>query len=152
MRIVIAPYSAQLRSGRTNAKSYPWWTELVALINCDTVQVGIKGEDRIKGVGEFLQDFPLPKLRRVIEEADGWVSVDSWLPHFCQAERLKAGVVLWGPSDPLVFGYPANLNILKDRKYLRPLQFQDWQGVVHNYDAFVRPELVASQVLDFFRC
>ena len=50
--------------------------------------------------------------------------------------------MLFGQSDPLIFGHPENINLLKDRKYLREQQFWWWEQCEYKEDAFVRPEEV----------
>jgi hypothetical protein len=54
----------------------------------------------------------------------------------------KPGIVLWSVSDPEIFGYPENLNLLKDRKYLRKDQFAVWEAVTLDPETFVGPEEV----------
>lgn len=149
MKIVIAPYSAQLVS-RLNAKNYPWWERLVELLNregYEVVQIGVSGEDRIEGVGLFVTNWPFAKIKDLINQSATWISVDSWLPHFCHCERLKAGIVLWGPSDPRIFGYRENVNLLRDRSYLRHFQYAPWDEVEFNANAFVYAENVLPHVL-----
>lgn len=152
-RVIIAPYSAALRTKPINPKSYPvrFWQQVVAKLNAldiEVIQIGVQGEQRVEGVSQFIIGWPLPKLRELIEDCDTWASVDSFLPHFCFSERLKSGVVIFSQSDPLVFGHPENVNLLKDRKYLRALQFQGWEDVPYNEAAFVLPEVVVEAVVD----
>jgi len=144
--IVISPYSKKLRSGKTNPKNYPYWQTLVPLIfglGYQVVQVGVEGEDQL--VPDFRKNLSLPELRKVIRECDTWISCDSFLQHLGWDERKK-GIVLWSVSDPVIFGHPENINLLKDRKYLAPMQFGWWEFVDHNPDAFVEPQLVANAV------
>ena len=145
MRLVVAPYSTP-----APPKSYPWWDEVLSQLDSEIIQLGIPGEQRLECASQFIQGWPLAKIRPIIQDADGWLSVDTWLPHFCWTERLRAGVVLWSVSDPLIFGHAENLNILKDRAYLRPLQYKDWRGEAYNEDAFERPEVVVERVRQFF--
>ena len=106
----------------------------------EVIQIGVLGEDRVEGVDQFIQGWPLRKLREL--EWDSYVSVDNFWPHYCHMERLKGGIVIFGMSDPQVFGYPQNINLLKSRAYLRPFQFSHWFDVSYNPDAFVTPETV----------
>lgn len=145
MNIAIAPHAAKLPTGIRNAKDYPWWRELVAALNAEghvVTQLGVKGEDRIDGVGRYVQGFPLDKLVDVIRECDTWISVDSWLPHFCATMRLQPGIVIWGQSNPKVWGYPTNINLLKSPEYLRPYQYAPWFDIQHTDDCFVEPDVV----------
>ncbi len=106
------------------------------------VQIGIKGEERIEGVAQFIQDFPLDKLISVINDCDRWCAVDSFLPHFCATMRLKSGVVIWSRSSPRVWGYPHNINLLKDKSYLREYQYAHWWDCEYDENAFVEPDVV----------
>lgn len=148
-RIIISPYSAKLADGRVNAKSYPHWLKLVQLLNregYEIIQIGVAGEDRIEGVAQFVQGWPFNKLKQLIEDCALWISVDNFLPHFVHCECRKPGVVLWGPSDPRIFGYPENVNLLRGRDFLRPHQMQTWNEWDHNPLAFVYAENVLPHV------
>ena len=145
MRIIIACWAAKMPNGNRNAKNFPYWSELVALLNAEgheVIQVAGGGEDRIEGTAMFLQGFPLEKLEHVLREADTWISVDSWLPHFCATMRLKSGIVIWAQSNPKIWGYPTNVNLLKSPEYLREYQYAPWFDVPYNEDAFVEPQVV----------
>lgn len=149
MKILISPYSAKLRSGQTNPKNYPYWPKLVDLLNRDgyeVVQIGVSSEDRIEGVGEFIQGWPFDKLHQLVNDCAAWISVDNFFPHFAHCERLKPGIVLWGQSDPKIFGYPENNNLLRSREYLRQFQYDWWDAAVYRADAFVYAENVMPHV------
>jgi hypothetical protein len=138
--IIIAPYAQKLRNGKNNPKNYPWWPELITSIKYDTiVQIGVEGE--IQLVEDFRKNLSLGELKELVLECRTWISVDSFFQHFAWDLR-KPGIVLWGQSDPLIFGHPENTNLLKDRKYLREKQFWLWEQCEYNAEAFVRPEEV----------
>lgn len=144
-KILISPYSARLHNGLPSPKSYPYWKQLVALLNRDgweVIQIGLKDEDRIPGVGQFIQNWPFDKLVDLARECDTWLSVDNFWPHFCNYHRLKPGVVIFGPSDPSIFGYYQNANVLRSREYLRPHQYGSWTEWHHDPGAFVYAENV----------
>ena len=151
MNILIAPFSQKLRppkEGKTNPKNYPWWPELIELLKDHSItQIGVEGEPRLAPT--FLKGLQYNHIKTLVNEKDFWISVDSFLPHLAQFTN-KNGVVLWGPSDPLIYGYSNNLNILKDRSYLRPDQFNIWEAIDHNPDAFVKPEEVYTKIKEFF--
>jgi ADP-heptose:LPS heptosyltransferase len=137
--ILIAPFARKMRNGMPHAKDFPFWSELLKMIDEHVVQVGTTGEKRL--TKDFRKDLPLPELEKLILECKNWVSVDSFLPHM--AKHLgKPGIVLWSVSDPEIFGYPENLNLLKDRKYLRKDQFAVWEAVTLDPETFVGPEEV----------
>lgn len=152
MKIVLAPYAARLHNNSRNPKNFPHWAEVVHALNnlgYEVIQIGVAGEERVAGVSQFIINWPLRKLRQVLEDADCFMSVDSFLPHFVWAEKLnKRGVVVWGQSDPLIWGHPTNVNLLLSRDHLRPLQFQDWPSATYNADVFVTPEEVVSAAVD----
>jgi ADP-heptose:LPS heptosyltransferase len=143
--ILISPFSRPLRNGEENPKNYVYWEKLLNLMKemDKIVQTGNSHEERL--VDDFRSDLPLKKLLKLIEECEFWVSVDNAIQHMAHHVK-KRGVVLWGQSDPNLFGYKENLNILKDRSYLRPYQFQTWEEIKMNRDAFVEPEGVMKAI------
>jgi ADP-heptose:LPS heptosyltransferase len=150
-RILIAPFAAALCNGNPNAKnpSVRWWEDVITKLlqhGFEVTQIGGIGEARFADVSQHLVNWPLMALVETIKNHDCWVSVDSFLPHLCWAYKLKSGVVVWSQSDPLIFGHNENVNLLKSRSYLRPLQFQDWISAAYNEDAFVSPEEVVDAV------
>jgi hypothetical protein len=151
VEIILAPYSAGLRTGNPNPKNFPHWPLAVSRlrdIGYEVVQIGTVGENRIEGVSQFIQNWPLKKLRVVLEDADCFLTIDSFLPHFIYAEKInKRGVVVFSQSDPAIFGHPQNINLLKSREYLRPLQYQDWVSATYNEAAFVSAEEVVNAVV-----
>ncbi len=152
MKIILAPFSTRLSSGSPNPKNPPpgFWqivvSKLVALGH-EVVQIGMVGEERVEGVSQHFTNWPLKALREVLKGADCFLTIDSFLPHFVWAEKLnKRGVVIWSQSDHLIWGHPENVNLLKDRKYLREFQYQSWPEATYNADAFVSPLEVISAV------
>ncbi len=105
--------TSRMPNGARNAKNFPKWPELVAMLNAEgheVIQVAGQNEERVEGVAMFLQGFPLEKLEEVLRDCDTWISVDSWMPHFCAT--------------------------------LREFQYSHWFDVPYNEDAFVGPEAV----------
>jgi len=76
------------------------------------------------------------------------MSVDSFFQHYCWSLG-KPGVVLWGQSDPVIFGHPENVNLLKDRDYLREKQFWLWEQCGFRAEAFVTPDEVLEALKTF---
>lgn len=141
--IIIAPFAKALRNGANNPKNYPHWHRLVSMIDEEIVQVGVSGEEQL--VENFHENLTLPQLTELVNECRTWISVDSFFQHFAW-DLGKYGVVLWGQSDPNIFGHPENLNLLKDRKYLRDKQFWMWEQASYIEDAFVSPEEVVKHL------
>ena len=141
--IIIAPYAQKLRTGKLNPKNYPLehWIELVNELQKreQVIQVGVDGEEQL--VDMFVKNMSLPRLRELIQECRTWIGVDSFFQHLAWDEG-KSGIVLWGPSDPLIFGHRENINLLKDRSCLVPNQFIWWEATEHSKDRFVEPQEV----------
>jgi len=145
--ILISPYSRKLRNGNRNAKDYPYWKELYQMlkqIDKDIVQIGVQGEKRLSA--DFRRNLPLEEIEELIIKSKFWVSVDNFLPHMAHHYK-KIGLVIWGQSDPIIFGYPENINILKDRKYLRENQFDIWENCKYDENVFVKPEVIINELL-----
>ena len=139
--ILISPWSKPLKNGKENPKNYPWWKELVKLLKIDgfyIIQIGILGEKDI-GADEQRFNLSLEELEILINNCFIVLSVDSFLQHFCWYIK-KRGIVIFGKSDPLIFGHESNINLLKDRKYLRKNQFWTWEEETYDPEVFVSPE------------
>jgi len=137
--ILIHPYAKSLQNGKRNPKNYPYWKELIALIDEPIVQIGVKGEEQL--VSDFRINLPIIELRQLIKDCRTWIAVDSFFQHLAWSEA-KPGVVLWSVSDPLIFGHAENINLLKDRASLAANQFLWWDFTEYNADAFTKPEEV----------
>lgn len=139
--IIIAPFAKPLMNGKENPKNYPYWEELIQKIpkSIHIIQVGVEGEKQL--VHEFYKNLPISELRQLIGQCRTWIGCDSFFQHLAW-DCGKSGVVLWSVSDPLIFGHPENVNLLKSRDYLAKNQFLWWDFTEHNNDAFVRPEEV----------
>lgn len=141
--IIIAPFAKKLINGKRNPKDYPYWKEVIAGIKEPIVQVGIEGEEQL--VEDFRKNLPIKDLRSLIQECRLWLSCDSFFQHLGWDEG-KQGIVLWGPSDPLIFGHKENINLLKDRKYLVENQFLWWEFTEHKDERFVGPKEVLQHI------
>jgi hypothetical protein len=144
--ILISPYAQRLKSGNINPKNYPYWQELISIIDEPIIQVGIEGEQQL--VADFRKNLSIDALRQLIRECKTWVSCDSFIQHLAWDEGKK-GIVLWSVSDPLIFGHPENVNLIKSRDHLSSNQFLWWEYVPHRSDVFVEPEIVAKAIADF---
>jgi ADP-heptose:LPS heptosyltransferase len=141
--IIISPYAQKLRTGKLNPKNYPYWKELINQINEPIIQIGVEGEEQL--VPDFRKNLPLSALRELLQECRTWISCDSFFQHLAWDEG-KPGIVLWGPSDPLIFGHSENTNLLKDRSYLVEDQFIWWEATEHSNDRFVTPTEVLQHL------
>lgn len=144
MNILLSPYSHKLPSGNPSPKNYPYWPELVKLLQDgghNLFQVG-KGDEPAL-VDAVAMGLPMRELIKLLNWCDLFISVDNFFHHFAH-HYGKRGIVLWGPSNPLIFGYPEHVNLFSDKKYFRPDQFGLWESCVVNKEAFVTPELVMA--------
>ena len=147
--VLISPYSKKLKTSKNNAKNYPYFKELVRLLKDDgikTIQVGIEGEDSI-GCDEDMFDLSIDNLTSLIEESYSWISVDNFFHHLAWTIG-KRGNVIFGPSDPSIYGHSENNNILRNKRYMVKNQFDVWENIVFNELAFDEPNKVFEK-LDF---
>lgn len=144
--IIIAPWARGMRNGERHPKNYPWWNELVSQIDEEVIQVGSAGEEQIAPI--FHQNLKLADLAELVKICKTWISVDSFFQHFCW-DLGKKGIVLFGQSDPNIFGHPENVNLLKDRSYLREKQFWLWEQCEFKAESFVEPNLVLEELKKF---
>lgn len=145
LNIIISPYSRPMRNGNKNPKNYPWWSEVVKKLRergHHVTQVGVRGEESLDA-DEIVFNAPLKKLTVMLKECDTWASVDNFFQHLAHLQR-KPGVVLFGQSDPNIFGHGENRNLLKDKKYLREKQFDIWEVITATDAAFVTPDEVVE--------
>lgn len=141
--IIISPYSKQMPDGKPNPKNYPFWPELIKLIDEPIIQIGIESEDQL--VPDFRKNLSIAELKDLLKECRTWISCDSFFQHLAWSEK-KQGIVLWSITDPLIFGHPENINLLKDRSYLSPKQFVWMSEQTLNLEAFVSPEEVITNL------
>lgn len=135
-----------MRNGAKHPKNYPFWVEVLSRIKEPVIQVGVDGETQI--TQDFRKNLPLSQLSELVKECKTWMSCDSFFQHFCW-DLGKPGVVVFGQSDPNIFGHPENINLLKDRSYLREKQFWIWEQAEYNEDAFVSPDVVIEALKKF---
>jgi ADP-heptose:LPS heptosyltransferase len=141
--IIIHPYAKALINGNRNPKNYPYWKELIELIDEPIIQVGVEGEEQL--VPDFRKNLSVSELKKLIVQCRTWIGIDSFFQHLAW-ECGKQGIVLWSVSDPLIFGHPENINLLKSRDYLAQNQFLWWDLTEYNVDAFVKPEEVLKSL------
>lgn len=144
--IVISPYARGMRNGKPHPKNYPYWKDVIKRIDEEIIQIGIEGEEQL--VDDFRKNLPLYQLATLTSTCKTWISVDSFYQHFCW-DLNKPGIVLFGQSDPNIFGHTENVNLLKDRKYLREKQFWLWEQAEYIEDAFVKPKVVLDALKGF---
>ena len=143
--ILFAPYSARSPSlnGQSSPKDYPHARQLAELLEKDyeLVQVGGNGDEQV--AKDFRPNLSFNDLGKLIDASQTGICVDSYLQHYYWYRDRKA-IVLFGISDPLIFGHSENLNLLVDRGFLRPNQFDLYYLNQYNPEAFVSPEEVLA--------
>jgi ADP-heptose:LPS heptosyltransferase len=147
--ILISPWSRVTTDGKPSPKNYPHWGAVVAGLakaGHEVVQVSVAGEPSVPGVSRRVDGLPFDALSGLIRSCRTWLSVDNFFHHFAWSLK-RPGVVLFGMSDPEIFGHPENLNLLQDRRYLRKWQFRHWSQEPPNPEAFVSPEDVLRAVV-----
>lgn len=119
--ILIAPHGGcALKSGDRIqiTKNKDWfaegWEELCAKLRhrYTIIQVGTKSEPPLYNVDKRLLGNPLRKVIALIPHCKLWISVDSFLQHAGSALNKK-GIVLFGKTNPSIFGHDNNINIYK---------------------------------------
>lgn len=145
--ILIFPWAAKTTEG-PSPKNYPYWDSVVSNLvkaGYSVFQVSRAGE---KGVPETTRkdDLTLDQIAKLMKECETWISVDSFAQHMAWTLG-EPGVVIFGSSDPLIFGHPENINLLKNRKYLRVQQFWLWSQENADPDRFIGPEAVINAAL-----
>ncbi|MCX7699008.1 MAG: hypothetical protein N2114_06040 [Candidatus Goldbacteria bacterium] len=149
--ILLVCWSKELRNGKPNPKNPPikWWEDLVFLLkeknlNFILKQIGYGDEKKILNIDEYLWDKNIFDLVTEIKNCYTWISVDTYFQHWAWYLN-KPGIVIWSQSDPEIFGHVENINLLKDKKYLRDNQFDLWENAEYNEDAFID----VKEVLNF---
>jgi len=147
-RIILSPFSRPLRNGKRNPKNYPYWESVISILQrkkIHVIQIGVTGEEKLNA-NEFAFDKSLKELEELVNECKTWSSVDNFFQHFCYLLG-KPGVVVFGRSDPKIFGHELNDNLIKNRSYLREKQFNFWEQVDYSEECFVDPILVVDTIL-----
>jgi len=148
MKIIISPYSKQLRTGEPSPKDYPYWKELVSILNKKhhIIQIGVNGEPIIEGIHESKFNLSFKELEELTLSVDSFISVDNFYPHFCNTIG-KYGYVIWGPSNPAIYGYAKNVNIIHTKPQFKVNQFGLWDKSDYNIHSFPSVNEVISRIL-----
>lgn len=146
--ILIFPWAANTTDKKPSPKNYPYWDSVVAHLlkaGYSVVQVSRTGEKDVPGTTRK-NDLTIDQIAKLMKECETWLSVDTFAPHMAWTLG-EPGVAIFGSSDPLIFGHPENINLLKNRKYLRAQQFWLWSQESADPDRFVGPEAVINAAL-----
>lgn len=147
--ILIAPFSKDAKNwGIEN------WNELVKKVkeeySYNVLQIGTFEDAQIKGTDIIFRNRSFEEIKKLIQNSRLVISVDSFLPHFCETLNKKC-VVIWGPSDSNIFGYRKNVNIHGNKEHLRKYQFNLWSECEPiNKEAFPTVEKVLEEIHKIF--
>jgi hypothetical protein len=139
--ILLNAWSRPLISGKQNPKNYPWWPQVLAEITVPVVQVAVRGEQSL--VPDTRWDLNLTELAHLVDECDTWLAVDSFFQHFCW-DLNKQGIVVWGPSNPHIFGHEQNINLTLGTQAWRANQFLTWEQDPWDAQKHVPPKQVLT--------
>jgi hypothetical protein len=128
--ILVARGVRSLRNGNRSAKDYPFWGELIEKL-------------KLHYEIQEIKELPLNELETLINSSLTVICCDSFCQHFCWSIGKRA-LVLWGKSDPEIFGHVENVNIWKDKKYFRPDPYRWWEDVPYQPEAFPSPDQVIN--------
>lgn len=142
-KILISPFSNKLSETNTNAKNYPYWKGLIKLLRreYEIYQVGVSKEEKLKNVKGYYFDYSFEQLEPILKESSFFISVDNFFPHFAHYVN-KHGFVIFGKSDPELFGYKENINIYKSKECFRKYQYLYWVNEPYDKNVFVHPETI----------
>lgn len=139
--IIIHPFAKQLRNWKENAKNYPYWEELIMLINQPIIQIWVEWEKQL--VKDFRKNLSIKELEILIKKCKTWVSIDSFFQHLARYNN-KPWIVLWGKWDPKIFWHDTNINLIWNIKNIRKNQFDVWENEECDKSIFVKPEKIVK--------
>lgn len=148
--ILFAPFAARSPSlnGQPSPKDYPWPKQLAEALEKDHALIQVGGGNDEQVCKDFRKNLSFNDLGKLILESRTGISADSYLQH-CYWYHNRRAIVLFGISDDLIFGHPENLNLLVDRRFLRPKQYDLYYLDQYNPEAFVRPQDVLHALCEF---
>lgn len=153
MKILVQPYTAKIPATPLNpsgicAKQFQYFKNVCSVLHWlghEIIQVGTEGEEDL-GVGPFIISPKLKELKKLIQETDTWISLDSFLQHMAH-DLGKKGIVIWSVSDPKIFGYPENLNLYKDESLFRKEQHAKWFEEPYSKDSFLDYITIVNRII-----
>ena len=147
MSILLFPWASKTTEDKVSPKNYPYWAEVVSAFPGLVHQISCAGEHDVPGCYKRSNNLRFKEIEELLKECDTYLTVDSFAAHLGWSVK-KRGIVIFGISDPVIFGHAENINLLKSRKYLRERQFGLWSEEKPNTDAFINPEIVINAVND----
>lgn len=141
-----------LLNGNLSAKHYPYWQHLIGILQWEGIEVHQFG---IESDMDFFCDkrfcLSLKETEEKIKEYDLFISVDTWIHHMIDVKNIDIkGIVLFGQSDPRIFGSNKFINLYKD-EYLRKNQHYVWVNQKYIKEAFPSAIEVAKIAIDILK-
>ncbi len=149
--IVLFPYSSKIIG--VNPKDYPYWSLLVDALNKEgfnTIQLSSVGELRVPKTSEFHEGLNPSQILEKCKDAFTFVSVDSFAPHFLNLYKIY-GIVIFAITNPKIFGYKENKNLLKSEIYLKKDQKDYNKPEYFDINSFVGVDDIVKEVLIKFK-
>jgi ADP-heptose:LPS heptosyltransferase len=110
------PVIIHVTSASTPNHQWPlsYWRQLVSRnANITFIQLGLMTEPHVEGAVDLRGKTTLRQACALLRFARSFVGVDSVFGHVCNAFDV-AGVVLFGPSSPHVWGHQNNVNLTRE--------------------------------------
>jgi ADP-heptose:LPS heptosyltransferase len=107
------PVSLHVSSSSLRYKNWPMdrWAELVRrLPECTFIQLGETKDPEVPSAVDVRGMTTVREAVAVVKHTRGFVGIDSFFNHASIAVG-KPGVVLFGPSTPVIWGHPENTNL-----------------------------------------
>lgn len=118
-RKMIEPFNNPVAINPTSrtTKNQEWeieyWKDLIKRMPDVTfIQLGLKDEEYIEGAVDFRGKVSLRMSVALLKQMKGFVGVETFLGHASAAVEVPA-VILFGPSNPEIWGYSENVNLYK---------------------------------------
>jgi ADP-heptose:LPS heptosyltransferase len=109
---VVINITSQTTSNQNWAKSN-WERLILEMPECTFIQLGIESEEKISGAVDLRGQTSIRMSMAMLKYANSFVGVVSFLAHASYAVDVP-GVVLYGPSTPIIWGHPNNINIFRN--------------------------------------
>jgi ADP-heptose:LPS heptosyltransferase len=103
----------------TPNKEWPienWQSLVESMPGCTFIQIGLTIEPQLKQAVDLRGKHSFREFMALIKYAKAFTGVDSAFSHVTNAFNIP-GVILFGPSEPRIWGHPNNINIYKNLRY-----------------------------------
>lgn len=145
------PWNSWVRPA-DNAKSYPWWQAVVALLQDkghDCYQFFSPNSNEQDVGANYKLIGTLEEIEKILPTLDCFISTDTFIQHLVVAKCIDIkGVVIWSKSDPNIFGYPERFVNLYKPEYFRHNQYDVWLGEQRDLNSFPSVQEVVKAVIN----